>query len=94
MYRGGITEEKKAGRRVELARWLKEGLLRLGPTFIKIGQQFSTRSDILAPEYIAELSELQVRRSHADLTEAGSELQVGEQRVTVQTSLKRALSCR
>ncbi|GJP44196.1 hypothetical protein CLOM_g3584 [Closterium sp. NIES-68] len=59
MYRGGITEAKKVEKRQDLARWLKEGLLRLGPTFIKIGQQFSTRSDLLAQEYIAELSELQ-----------------------------------
>ncbi|CAI5960981.1 unnamed protein product [Closterium sp. NIES-64] len=59
MYRGGVTDAKKGERRRELARWLKEGLLRLGPTFIKIGQQFSTRSDLLAQEYIAELSELQ-----------------------------------
>lgn len=59
MYRGGITEEKKKKRRLALATWLKEGLLRLGPTFIKIGQQFSTRVDILAQEYVDQLSELQ-----------------------------------
>ena len=56
-----MTEEKVKARRRDLARWLKEGLLRLGPTFIKIGQQFSTRSDLLQPEYVTELSELQVR---------------------------------
>ncbi|EFJ09480.1 hypothetical protein SELMODRAFT_235769 [Selaginella moellendorffii] len=59
MYKGGITEEKKMERRKRLAKWLKEGLLRLGPTFIKIGQQFSTRSDILPKEYVDELAELQ-----------------------------------
>ncbi|KAL0395597.1 UNVERIFIED_CONTAM: protein ACTIVITY OF BC1 COMPLEX kinase, chloroplastic [Sesamum calycinum] len=47
-YRGGMTEEKKSQRRKVLAKWLKENILRLGPTFIKIGQQFSTRVDILA----------------------------------------------
>ncbi|KAJ0975174.1 hypothetical protein J5N97_017139 [Dioscorea zingiberensis] len=59
-YRGGMTEEKKVLRRKDLAKWLKETILRLGPTFIKIGQQFSTRVDILAQEYVDQLSELQV----------------------------------
>ncbi|KAF5480770.1 hypothetical protein F2P56_001486 [Juglans regia] len=58
-YRGGMTEKKKASRRKALAKWLKESILRLGPTFIKIGQQFSTRVDILAQEYVDQLSELQ-----------------------------------
>ncbi|KAK8934789.1 hypothetical protein KSP39_PZI015156 [Platanthera zijinensis] len=58
-YRGGMTEEKKLIRRKTLAKWLKESILRLGPTFIKIGQQFSTRVDILAQEYVDQLSELQ-----------------------------------
>lgn len=59
-YAGGMTEEKKVVRRKTLAKWLKESILRLGPTFIKIGQQFSTRVDILAQEYVEQLSELQV----------------------------------
>ncbi|KAI3981130.1 hypothetical protein MKX01_032270 [Papaver californicum] len=58
-YRGGMTEAKKVLRRKTLAKWLKESILRLGPTFIKIGQQFSTRVDILAQEYVDQLSELQ-----------------------------------
>ncbi|KAK3158271.1 hypothetical protein QOZ80_2AG0134990 [Eleusine coracana subsp. coracana] len=58
-YRGGMTEEKKKMRRKVLAKWLKESILRLGPTFIKIGQQFSTRVDILPQEYVDQLSELQ-----------------------------------
>ncbi|KDP35226.1 hypothetical protein JCGZ_09385 [Jatropha curcas] len=58
-YRGGMTEEKKVLKRKALAKWLKENILRLGPTFIKIGQQFSTRVDILAQEYVDQLSELQ-----------------------------------
>ncbi|XP_076942977.1 protein ACTIVITY OF BC1 COMPLEX KINASE 8, chloroplastic-like [Bidens hawaiensis] len=58
-YRGGMTEQKKIQRRKTLAKWLKESILRLGPTFIKIGQQFSTRVDILAQEYVDQLSELQ-----------------------------------
>ncbi|KAL1569588.1 Protein ACTIVITY OF BC1 COMPLEX KINASE 8, chloroplastic [Salvia divinorum] len=58
-YRGGMTEQKRVQRRRVLAKWLKENILRLGPTFIKIGQQFSTRVDILAQEYVDQLSELQ-----------------------------------
>ena len=27
----------------------------VGPTFIKVGQQFSTRVDVLAPEFVQEL---------------------------------------
>jgi len=56
-----MTEEKKILRRKTLAKWLKESILRLGPTFIKIGQQFSTRVDILPQEYVDQLSELQVK---------------------------------
>nr|CAB3446997.1 unnamed protein product [Digitaria exilis] len=58
-YRGGMTEDKKVMRRKVLAKWLKESILRLGPTFIKLGQQFSTRVDILPQEYVDQLSELQ-----------------------------------
>lgn len=58
-YKGGMTEEKRVQKRKVLAKWLKENILRLGPTFIKIGQQFSTRVDILAQEYVDQLSELQ-----------------------------------
>eukprot|EP00955_Chlamydomonas_euryale_P064349 358951-Chlamydomonas_euryale.AAC.6 len=48
-----------SARKTELAVWLREGLVKLGPTFIKIGQQFSTRVDVLAPEFIKELEMLQ-----------------------------------
>lgn len=58
-YRGGMTEEKKVAKRKALAKWLKDNILRLGPTFIKIGQQFSTRVDILPQEFVDQLSELQ-----------------------------------
>ncbi|CAM6048425.1 unnamed protein product [Sphagnum compactum] len=58
-FASGMTELKKKEKRKGLAKWVKEGLLRLGPTFIKIGQQFSTRVDILAQEYVDELAELQ-----------------------------------
>lgn len=55
----GMGVERVSARKAELAVWLREGLVRLGPTFIKIGQQFSTRVDVLAPEFIKELEQLQ-----------------------------------
>lgn len=54
-----MTPERVSARRRELAIWLREGLVRLGPTFIKIGQQFSTRVDVLSKEFIEELEKLQ-----------------------------------
>ncbi|MBS1789256.1 MAG: AarF/ABC1/UbiB kinase family protein [Acidobacteria bacterium] len=39
--------------------WLVRQLLKLGPTFIKIGQSISTRADLLPLAYIKELSKLQ-----------------------------------
>jgi predicted unusual protein kinase regulating ubiquinone biosynthesis (AarF/ABC1/UbiB family) len=56
---GGMTEEAVSARRRTLAVWLREGLCRLGPTFIKVGQQFSTRVDVLSPEFVQELELLQ-----------------------------------
>ncbi|MGA9381957.1 MAG: AarF/ABC1/UbiB kinase family protein [Phormidium sp.] len=41
------------------AEWLKETLVDLGPTFIKIGQALSTRADLLPLEYVQALSQLQ-----------------------------------
>ncbi|HEX4948873.1 MAG TPA: AarF/ABC1/UbiB kinase family protein [Blastocatellia bacterium] len=41
------------------AQWLSRQLLKLGPTFIKIGQAVSTRADLLPLAYIKELSKLQ-----------------------------------
>ncbi len=60
-YKGGISDGKKAARRSALAVWIRETLLDLGPTFIKIGQLFSTRADLFAPEFVEELSKLQDR---------------------------------
>jgi predicted unusual protein kinase regulating ubiquinone biosynthesis (AarF/ABC1/UbiB family) len=38
---------------------LREKFLKLGPTFIKIGQTLATRADLLPVEYIQEISKLQ-----------------------------------
>ena len=48
-----------AATRVRRAERLLDSLLTLGPTFIKIGQLLSTRPDVLPPEYIDVLSQLQ-----------------------------------
>lgn len=58
-YRGGYTPEKRQLRRKDQAIWIREGLLELGPTFIKVGQLFSTRGDIFPVEYVEELAKLQ-----------------------------------
>lgn len=58
---GTITPEKQAERRRQLAVWIRETLLDLGPTFIKVGQLFSTRADIFPIEFVEELSKLQDR---------------------------------
>ncbi len=42
-----------------LARNLREALVELGPTFVKLGQLLSTRPDLLPPVYIEELERLQ-----------------------------------
>jgi len=56
---GAISPEAKSAKLAVLAIWLRENLIKLGPTFIKCGQQFSTRVDVLAPELVQELAKLQ-----------------------------------
>jgi predicted unusual protein kinase regulating ubiquinone biosynthesis (AarF/ABC1/UbiB family) len=58
-YPGGITEAKQNARRKQQAVWIRNTLLDLGPTFIKIGQLFSTRADLFPSEYVEELAKLQ-----------------------------------
>jgi predicted unusual protein kinase regulating ubiquinone biosynthesis (AarF/ABC1/UbiB family) len=60
-YAGGVTEEKKVTRRKAQAIWIRDTFLELGPTFIKLGQLFSTRADLFPGEYVEELSKLQDR---------------------------------
>ncbi|XP_074285081.1 protein ACTIVITY OF BC1 COMPLEX KINASE 7, chloroplastic isoform X2 [Silene latifolia] len=60
-YAGGFDEEKQKKRRRGTAAWLRERVLQLGPTFIKLGQLSSTRSDLFPREYVDELAKLQDR---------------------------------
>eukprot|EP00890_Picochlorum_soloecismus_P002160 jgi/Picsp_1/2945/NSC_01170-R1_protein kinase domain-containing protein len=60
-YPGGMDDAKKGARARSLAIWIRESILQLGPTFIKLGQLFSTRSDLFPAEFVEELSKLQDR---------------------------------
>ncbi|ESR61055.1 hypothetical protein CICLE_v10014453mg [Citrus x clementina] len=60
-YFGGFMEEKQKKRRKRTASWLRERILQLGPTFMKLGQLSSTRSDLFPREYVDELAKLQDR---------------------------------
>ncbi|BBG99887.1 Protein kinase superfamily protein, partial [Prunus dulcis] len=60
-YIGGFTEDKQKNRRRKTASWLRESVLQLGPTFIKLGQLSSTRSDLFPREFVDELAKLQDR---------------------------------
>lgn len=56
--------DRGVGREARLRRQaagLRNRLVRLGPTFIKMGQMLATRADLLPLDYIKELSELQDR---------------------------------
>ncbi|PKI76856.1 hypothetical protein CRG98_002842 [Punica granatum] len=60
-YYGNFSEEKQKNRRRKTASWLRERVLQLGPTFIKLGQLSSTRSDLFPHEFVDELAKLQDR---------------------------------
>src|SRR5690606_16819989 len=52
-------ETDKARHQEKEALWLKNNLIELGPTFIKIGQSMGTRADLLPLPFVVELGELQ-----------------------------------
>jgi predicted unusual protein kinase regulating ubiquinone biosynthesis (AarF/ABC1/UbiB family)/nucleotide-binding universal stress UspA family protein len=55
----GRPDEEGTVGRARSAKRLREALEELGPTFCKLGQILSTRPDLLPPEFITELAQLQ-----------------------------------
>ena len=53
------TEVNREVNQEKQAIWLKEKLIELGPTFIKIGQSMGTRADLLPLPFVIALGELQ-----------------------------------
>ncbi|HLM24388.1 MAG TPA: AarF/UbiB family protein, partial [Pyrinomonadaceae bacterium] len=59
IFRGAEGSASKQSRLQKQAAWMRESLIDLGPTFIKIGQALGTRADLLPLEYVKELARLQ-----------------------------------
>src|SRR6267378_4944536 len=59
IFHGADGSLKKGVRLAKQASWLRENLIALGPTFIKIGQALGTRADLLPLAYVKELARLQ-----------------------------------
>ncbi|HEY6119543.1 MAG TPA: AarF/ABC1/UbiB kinase family protein [Pyrinomonadaceae bacterium] len=59
VFRGREGSNRKEVRLGQQAVWLRQSLIGLGPTFIKIGQALGTRADLLPLAYVKELSTLQ-----------------------------------
>lgn len=59
VFRGADGSARKDARLERQASWLRQSLIKLGPTFIKIGQALGTRADLLPLAYVKELAKLQ-----------------------------------
>jgi len=59
IFRGAEGSARKDARLQKQAIWLRQSLISLGPTFIKIGQALGTRADLLPLPYVKELALLQ-----------------------------------
>ena len=59
IFRGAEGSARKEARLEKQATWLRQSLIDLGPTFIKIGQALGTRADLLPLAYVKELATLQ-----------------------------------
>ncbi|MDQ3635010.1 MAG: AarF/ABC1/UbiB kinase family protein [Acidobacteriota bacterium] len=52
------SEKNKEAKQEKQALWLKDEIVKLGPTFIKIGQSMGTRADLLPLPFVKELGTL------------------------------------
>jgi predicted unusual protein kinase regulating ubiquinone biosynthesis (AarF/ABC1/UbiB family) len=59
LWLDSIGFQRSSTTRQKRAQWLVDTLVKLGPTFIKIGQALSTRADLLPLEYVRALVKLQ-----------------------------------
>jgi predicted unusual protein kinase regulating ubiquinone biosynthesis (AarF/ABC1/UbiB family) len=59
VFRGDEGSDRKEARLAKQSVWLRQSLIGLGPTFIKIGQALGTRADLLPLAYVKELATLQ-----------------------------------
>jgi len=59
MRKSGASEEEISEAQTEAATFIRNGLLRLGPSFVKLGQVVSTRTDVLPTTYTDVLKTLQ-----------------------------------
>jgi predicted unusual protein kinase regulating ubiquinone biosynthesis (AarF/ABC1/UbiB family) len=59
IFRGAEGSARKETRLGKQAVWLRQSLISLGPTFIKMGQALGTRADLLPLAYVNELVKLQ-----------------------------------
>ncbi|HXD33895.1 MAG TPA: AarF/ABC1/UbiB kinase family protein [Pyrinomonadaceae bacterium] len=75
VFRGADGSVRKDERLAKQAAWLRESLIELGPTFIKIGQALGTRADLLPIAYVKELASLQDQVPEFPTTEAYARIQ-------------------
>jgi hypothetical protein len=59
MKKKGATDEEVKAAEIEAAEFIRDGLVTLGPTFVKLGQVVSTRTDVLPATYTDVLKTLQ-----------------------------------
>lgn len=61
-----------------IGKWMKEKLVSLGPTFVKIGQFMSTRKDIFGEDFTNELKELQDNVSPFDFHSVVNDINIDD----------------